>query len=172
MAHRRRRQIAEPGSGRRLVDLYARLMSAVMALAPRLIRAGSRGHARVARTTKGRVGGTYIGAPVLVLAVRGRRSGRRREIPLYFVRQAGNFVVTAANLGATSAPAWYVNLMAAGHARVFVGGAATAVTPRVTSGNERERLWAELRRIYRGYDVYQRRTNRAFAVIVLTPEPD
>jgi deazaflavin-dependent oxidoreductase (nitroreductase family) len=72
-------------------------------------------------------------------------------------------------LGAAPSPAWYSNLMAAGKAEIVIDGVTRAVTASLASGDERDRLWSAMRDVYRGYDVYQRRTDRKFAVIILTP---
>ncbi|MGA2165330.1 MAG: nitroreductase/quinone reductase family protein [Solirubrobacteraceae bacterium] len=141
-----------------------------MAATPTLIRVGSRMHARVVRWSRGRIGGRYVGAPVLVLATVGRHSGRRREVPVYYLRVGESFVLTAANLGAARSPRWFENLMAAGRGEVILGRNTIAVRPRLAEGEERERLWAELRAMYRGYDTYQARTERELAVVILTPQ--
>ena len=59
-------------------------------------------------------------APVLLLTVAGRKSGKRRTTPLLYGRDGDNLVVIASMGGAPRHPAWYLNLQAA-EADVEVG---------------------------------------------------
>ena len=56
-------------------------------IAKRVIRVLSRLNTWAYRRTNGRIGGTYLhGAPVLLLTVVGRKTGRRLTAPLTYVR--------------------------------------------------------------------------------------
>ncbi len=63
----------------------------------------SRLHPRVHRLTRGRAGGSWFGAPVLVLTVPGRSSGEPRSTPLVYARHAEGWVAAAANGGSSAA---------------------------------------------------------------------
>jgi F420H(2)-dependent quinone reductase len=80
-----------------------------------------------------------------------------------------NLVVMAANAGAPRAPAWYLNLRAAGEAVVVRAGERTCVRPRVAEGAERARLWNQFARVYPPVDEYRRLTARELPLIVLEP---
>ena len=72
---------------------------------PRLQRAGSRLHARLYCRSGGRLGRRWFGgAPVMVLKTVGRRSGRRRQTPVLYLRDGERLVVTPANAGASLTP--------------------------------------------------------------------
>jgi deazaflavin-dependent oxidoreductase (nitroreductase family) len=151
------------------MSLYVSLSRRFVQAAPRAGAALSRFHAWAYRRSGGRIGGRYIGRRVLVLGTVGRRTGRRRETPMWFIRDGDAYVVGASNAGAPTAPAWFHNLMAAGRGDVTEAGKSTPVSPRIAEGEERQRLWVELNRLYAGYDEYQAWTEREIPVVVLEP---
>lgn len=144
----------------RLLNLTSRM--------PRAQRLGMRVHSFVYRRTRGRWAGRWInGAPVLLLETTGRRSGKRRTAPVIFARTESGFVVTAANAGAASTPAWWLNLRASGRATVEVAGGRFSVEAREAYAEERERLWSRLREAAPGVDDYRQFTDRRFPVVEL-----
>jgi F420H(2)-dependent quinone reductase len=154
--------------GPRAASRVARLTN-ISVSARRLSVGWSRAHAALYLLSRGRFAPRWFGAPVLVLETVGRRSGRRRATPLTYVRVGENLVVMAANAGAPRAPAWYLNLRAAGEAVVVRSGERTRVRPRVAEGPERTRLWRLFSRVYPPVDEYRRFTQRELPLIVLEP---
>jgi deazaflavin-dependent oxidoreductase (nitroreductase family) len=126
-------------------------------------------HVHVYRTTGGRLGGSYRGAPMLLLDHVGRRTGARRTTPLIYARDGEDLVLVASNGGAKRAPAWFHNITAAGEAKVRVGGERRAVTVSVAPASERSRLWPKAAAVWPLYDDYQRRTEREIPIVVLSP---
>jgi len=143
----------------------------------RIIKHLSRLQARVFRLTGGRLGGTWrIGAgfrepvPTLLLEHRGRKSGRLLTAPLLYLRRGEELVVVASRGGMANHPQWYFNLLAQPETRVHLKGRrGVRVTARVASGQERERLWAELVELYADFAKYQAWTDRTIPVLVLSP---
>ena len=76
--------------------------------APAAIRAQTALHAMAYRLSRGRVGRTLFGVPVLVLYSIGRRSGRRVATPLIYSRDGDDFVVIASSGGRPWHPSWYL----------------------------------------------------------------
>ena len=74
------------------------------------------------RLTGGKVANRMGQAPILLLTVAGRKSGKRRTTPLLHGRDGDNYVVIASMGGAPKHPAWYHNLMANPDTAVQVGG--------------------------------------------------
>ncbi len=68
----------------------------------------------VYRLSRGRVMGRMGKAPILLLTVRGRKTGKRRTTPLLYTRDGDNLVVIASMGGAPKHPAWYLNLEGTG----------------------------------------------------------
>ena len=134
------------------------------------IRALSEVHLAAYRLSRGRVLGSVVGMPVLLLTTTGRRSGKARTTPLTFFRDGTDLVVIASNGGADRPPDWSLNLQQTPHAVVEIGTDKLAVTARAASEQERERLWVVVTAAYAGYARYQERTTRRIPVVLLTPE--
>src|SRR5262249_25483866 len=65
------------------------------------------------RLSGGRVAGHLpSGAPICLLTTTGRRTKRRRTVPLLCLRDGVDLVVVASRGGMSAHPAWYVNLRA------------------------------------------------------------
>ena len=123
-------------------------------------------HTALYRVTRGKVGGTMLKVPILLLITRGRRSGKERTTPLMFSRDGDNLVLIASVGGAPRNPAWYWNLQG-GEAEVQIGSERRRVRARDAEGEERERLWAQMVALYPNYAEYQKKTSRQIPVVVL-----
>lgn len=137
---------------------------------PRAARLFTAAHARMIRVTRGGLGGRWFGAPVLLLETVGRRTGRARHTALVYLPDGDDLVVVAANAGAERAPAWWMNLRAAGEGVALVAGRRTPVRVTITEGARRERLWARFAAVS-PVAHYQRQTGRRLPVVALTPLP-
>jgi deazaflavin-dependent oxidoreductase (nitroreductase family) len=126
------------------------------------------GHRGLYRASGGKLGGTMKGVPILLLRVRGRKSGKLRTMPLMYTRDGENLVLVASKGGAPRHPAWYLNLQGQ-EAEVQVGRDRRRVRARDAEGDERERLWAEMVALWPDYEEYQRKTTRRIPVVVLEP---
>lgn len=115
----------------------------------------SRMQAAVYRLTGGRLGGRFGQAQALLLATTGRRSGQRRETPLFGVASARGWAIVASNSGHDKAPDWYYNLMSNPVATVRARRHTYEVTARVVEGDERKDLWDRLVGVYKDYNAYQ-----------------
>ncbi len=133
-----------------------------------VMRAMSALNVAVYRATGGRVGGRMGKAPILLLTVTGRKSGKRRTTPLLYSRSGDDHVVIASKGGAPKHPAWYLNLQGR-EAEMLVGRERHRVTARDAEGEERDRLWAQMVAIYPPYESYQGKTSRQIPVVVLEP---
>ena len=141
---------------------YNRLIAAAQRWAGRL-------HSSAYRATGGRVGGRMLGSPVLLLTTTGRKSGRPRTIPLFYLPDEENLVVVASNGGTAGDPAWWLNLKDDPEASVEVGGRKLRVRAEEAEGEERRRLWERVVRMYGAYQQYQERTDRRIPVVLLRP---
>jgi len=125
-------------------------------------------HTALYRVTRGKVGGTMLKVPILLLITRGRKSGKQRTTPLMFSRDGDNLVLIASVGGAPRNPGWYWNLQG-GEAEVQVGSERRRVRARDAEGDERERLWAQMVALYPNYAEYQKKPTRQTPVVVLEP---
>jgi deazaflavin-dependent oxidoreductase (nitroreductase family) len=113
------------------------------------------------RANEGKVGGTFEGAPMVLLHHRGRTSGREYVTPAMYlphVTEPDTIYVFATKGGAPTDPDWYRNLTAAGDASVERGSGTYRVTVRDVTGAERDRVYAEQARRYPGFAEYARQT--------------
>lgn len=126
-------------------------------------------HGAVYKLSRGRIGGTSYGAPIVLVDSVGRKSGKRRTHPLICSEDGDNLVVIASKGGIDRHPAWYLNLRANPETNANWRGEKRAVRAREAEGTERERLWERMVALYRPYAAYQRRTERRIPVVVLEP---
>ncbi len=97
-------------------------------------------HRAIYRMTKGRIGASLAGRPMLLLTTTGRKSGEPRTTPLSYLRDGDDCVVVASNNGGDRHPAWWLNLDASSGARVEVGSEGWAVEAVRAEGEAYERL--------------------------------
>jgi deazaflavin-dependent oxidoreductase (nitroreductase family) len=143
-----------------------RLLSELALRVPPLTRRLTHLHATVYVWTRGRLFGRWFGLAILVLETVGRRSGKPRRVPVAYLPDGENLVVVPANGGAHRAPAWWLNLLAAGDGVAVLGRDRRRIRPYEASGAERERLWRRFAAAS-PVDRYQRRTSRRIPVVVL-----
>jgi F420H(2)-dependent quinone reductase len=129
-------------------------------------------HIALYRLSGGRIGGTLLQMPMLLLTTWGRKTGKLRSAPLLYLPIDGEFVLVASNGGAQKHPTWYLNLEARPEAIVQIGPVRERAQARTASETERARYWPLLLRIYPTYAEYQRKTDRPIPLVVLTPTSD
>ncbi len=125
------------------------------------------------RANEGRVGGTFEGAPMVLVHHRGRTSQTEYVTPTMYLpheTEPDTIYVFATKGGAPSHPDWYRNLTAAGEGSVERGTETYRVTVRALTGAERDRIYAEQARRYPGFAEYERQTAgvRTIPVLELT----
>ncbi|MFE2043657.1 nitroreductase/quinone reductase family protein [Streptomyces sp. NPDC059477] len=124
------------------------------------------------RARKGRVGGYFEGARLILLTTTGARSGTRHTTPLGFLADGdGRTLVIASAGGSPRHPAWYHNVLA--HPRVTVesGVFIYEADATVLTGEERERAWARAVETDDGWAEYQRKAGRVIPVVALQEVP-
>jgi deazaflavin-dependent oxidoreductase (nitroreductase family) len=124
---------------------------------------------RLLPLTRGRLS-TGLGQPIVLLHARGARSGVERTTPLLATKHGELIVLIASKAGATAHPAWFHNVRANPDVEVTFDGRRRPMRARVTTGDERERLWAIACDNYSGYARYQERAGaRVIPVIAVEP---
>jgi F420H(2)-dependent quinone reductase len=102
----------------------------------------------------------------------GRKSGKPRRTPLYFVDDGEDLAVITSNAGRDHQPGWWLNLQAAPDAEVEVGKERRDVTARAATPAEFERLWPRFVAGLRNYEAYRRRTDRELVIVMLSRRAD
>jgi deazaflavin-dependent oxidoreductase (nitroreductase family) len=131
------------------------------------LKLGSGAHAGVYRATGGKLFGRMGKSPILLLNTVGRKTGRKRTSPLLYVMDGEDFVIIASKGGASTHPAWYLNLKANSDATVEVGDREVRVRAEEVDSEEKVRLWQKMVEIYPTYDDYQIKTKREIPLLVL-----
>ena len=105
----------------------------------------------------------------LLLTTIGRKSGKKRTLPLIYQKVGANYVLVGSKGGADQHPQWYSNLLAEPAAEIQVRHDHIRVRARSAEGDERSALWREMVAMLPQFDEYQERTDREIPVIVLEP---
>jgi len=121
--------------------------------------------------TSGRIGGRFMGMPILLLTTTGRRSGRTRTVPVMYLRDGDDYIVTASNGGSDFHPAWYLNLTARPEVAIRVGADVMQAAAETVGDADKEELWRELVRRAHFFGGYQRRTSRMIPMVRIRPLP-
>lgn len=119
----------------------------------------------------GTEGNTLRGMPVVVLTMRGAKSGKIRKVPLMRVEHEGRYAAVASLGGAPQHPVWYHNLRADPHVELQDGPRRTSFVAREVTGDEKAQWWERAVAAFPDYADYQARTEREIPVLVLEPTP-
>ncbi|HVE95034.1 MAG TPA: nitroreductase family deazaflavin-dependent oxidoreductase [Acidimicrobiales bacterium] len=127
-------------------------------------------HRTLFQVTNGRVGGTIVGMPAVILTTTGRKSGKKRTSMLTSPVQEGGRVVLVASYGGDERhPQWYLNLQNNSAVELVGFGKNQRMTARTANAEERADLWPKITERYKGYADYQTKTDREIPVVILEP---
>lgn len=121
------------------------------------------------RANKGKVGGPFEGATLLILTTRGARTGKTLENPLVCIRDGERYIIIASYAGAPNNPSWFYNLKAHPVVTVEVGIEKFEARAEVLAEPERGMLYARMADVMPAFNDYQAKTSRTIPVIALTP---
>jgi len=123
------------------------------------------------RLSRGRINSTLGLFPVVLLHVKGAKSGIERTVPLVYFTDGDDVILMASSFGRPRYPAWYHNLRANPEVRLEAMGGGGLYRAGETEGEERRRLYELAQKVYRGYGTYEQRTEgiREVPVMRLTP---
>ena len=107
------------------------------------------------------------GLPVVIVTMRGARSGKLRKVPLMRVEHEGAYAAVASQGGAPEHPVWYVNLLNDPECTLRDRENVWPMRARVVEGPERDEWWARAVEAFPPYADYQARTERLIPVFVL-----
>ena len=110
---------------------------------------------------------TIKGRPVVLLTMRGARSGKVRKVPVMRVEHDGAYAVVASKGGAPTHPLWYYNLKANPTVELQDGTEVHTYVAREVDGAERDVWWERAVAAYPDYAEYQKHTTRRIPVFVL-----
>jgi len=119
------------------------------------------------RANGGKVGGSFQGAPLLLLHTTGAKTGQERVNPVMYRKIDGGYAVFASKAGAPTNPDWYHNLVANPHVQAEIGTTTVALIARVAGDAERQPIWAAQKADYPGFAEYEQSTTRQIPVVIL-----
>jgi deazaflavin-dependent oxidoreductase (nitroreductase family) len=119
------------------------------------------------RANAGKVGGPFEGAPMILVTHTGAKSGKSYTTPLVYSQNGEEIVIIASKGGAPDDPQWFRNLVAHPDVTVEVGTDKFAAKARVTSGDERAKLFRAQADKMANFDEYAKLTTREIPVVVL-----
>jgi F420H(2)-dependent quinone reductase len=110
-----------------------------------------------------------IGLPVVLLTMRGARSGKIRKVPLMRVEHHGVYAAVASLGGAPKHPVWYYNLKADPKLTLQDGDVTREYVAREIEGAEYDEWWERSVAAYPPYADYQTKTSRKIPQFLLDP---
>lgn len=111
-----------------------------------------------------------MNVPVLLLTVKGRKSGKLRTVPLVYFELDGDIVVASSNAGHWE-PAWFRNVQDHADVTVQVKKRRFPAVARVAGAEESAGLWERLEALNPAFADYPRSRGRAIPMVVLRPAP-
>lgn len=136
---------------------------------PWLVKLMSRAHVAIYKLTRGGLGSSVAGIPVLLLSTRGRKTGKVRTSPLFYLPNGEDWVVVASAGGSDKHPAWWLNLLESPRAQVQIRGRRFTATAFEADPEMREKMFEDFVEIYPSYRDYQKATDREIPLVVLRP---
>jgi F420H(2)-dependent quinone reductase len=122
--------------------------------------------------SSGGTSGTLLrGVPVVVMTMRGAKSGKIRKVPVMRVEHDGVYAAVASRGGAPTHPVWFHNLLADPHVEVQDGEKRFRATARQVGDDEKALWWKRAVEVWPPYADYQTKTDRQIPVFVLEPDP-
>jgi deazaflavin-dependent oxidoreductase (nitroreductase family) len=114
----------------------------------------------------------FNGMGVVLLDMRGAKSGKIRKVPVMRVEHDGVYVAVASLGGAPKNPVWYYNLKADPKVRLQDGETTGEYLAREIEGEEYDLWWKRSVEAYPDYAEYQKKTSRVIPQFVLEPVTD
>lgn len=104
----------------------------------------------------------------MLLITTGRRSGKERTVPLYYVRDGENLVAACENFGLDTASSWPKNLAADPKACIEINGTTAVYLSRPATAEEIALNMPRLTEMWPAHDTYLKR-NGIRHVLVFEP---
>ncbi|MFC5181175.1 nitroreductase family deazaflavin-dependent oxidoreductase [Actinomadura harenae] len=110
------------------------------------------------------------GSPIVLMTLRGAKSGRLRYTPVMRVEHDGRYAVIASKRGAPGHPTWYYNIKAHPEFLLQDGTVTKVFVAREVEGAERAEWWERAEKAFPSYAEYREKTDRHIPLLVLDPK--
>ena len=128
---------------------------------------GVRNQVEQIESSGGTAGTTTKGMPVVVMTMRGAKSGKLRKVPVMRVEHDGVYAAVASLGGALRNPAWYHNLVANPRVELQDGAVRRELNAREVHDAEKELWWERCVAAFPEYADLQAHSERQIPVFVL-----
>lgn len=91
-------------------------------------------------------------------------------MPLLYVEDGDNMIVTGTNFGGNNHPEWALNLLEDPTATLRILDVERPIRARLLTDDERMQMWPKLTAIWPGYDGYVERSGRTPLTFALEPD--
>lgn len=137
-----------------------------------LIRIISKIHGLIYRISKGRIGKNLGSVEILLLTTKGRRSGKKRTVPLTAIPYGQKYILVASFGGSPVHPAWLMNIRHNPLVTIRVGSRVKKAEASIVESTDARygELWEKAIATYSGYDDYKQATSRHIPLAVITTE--
>lgn len=106
---------------------------------------------------------------VVLLTLRGAKTGQQRRVALMRIEADGSYAVVASKGGSLKTPAWYYNLIANPDVRLQDHTTCRDYRAREVKGSERDLWWKRAVEVHPQFEYYATRAERVIPVLVLEP---
>ena len=120
--------------------------------------AGSRLDRALIRASRGRLSINGPAMPTMLLTTKGRKSGRERTVPVFYVRDGRNLVAACENFGLQAASSWPKNLLADPKALIEIEGTSANYLSRPATEEEVTRNMPRLIEMWPAHETYLERS--------------
>lgn len=115
--------------------------------------------------------GGFNGMNVVLMTMRGAKSGKLRKVPVMRVEHDGVYAAVASLGGAPKNPVWYYNLQADPKIQLQDGERTGEYVAREIEGEEYRLWWKRSVEAFPNYAEYQTKTTRIIPLFLLEPVP-
>lgn len=117
-------------------------------------------HALLYKASGGRYGDRMGWIKVALVDTVGRKSGKKRTVPIACYPYRDSVAVSASNSGQEKHPAWYLNMQSEPQVMVQLGKERFAATAEEVPDEEREELWKTIVEINKHQGEYLEKVSR------------
>ena len=135
------------------------------------IRIISKIHGYIYRFSRGRVGKQIGEVTFLLLTTTGRKSRKKRSVPLTAIPYGAKYLVAASFGGSPVHPAWLINISQNPTVTIRVGSIVKQAEAFIirTTDTGYEEMWEKALAVTGRYDNYRKATSRPIPIVVITP---
>ncbi len=124
-----------------------------------------RAHKLLYKLSGGRFGARMGWIDVALVTTTGRKTGKRRTVPIACYPYRDSVAVSASNSGMESHPAWYLNMLANPRVTVQLGKETFEAMAEEVAADEREALWATVLKINKHQGEYLAMVEREIPLV-------